>query len=264
MRPAAVSRASRLASDNGLCELVFRPPWQSPASPISPFSLPSSSPQPCASRRSRERLRRRAQGARRGHQGPHRRLADRRGARRRRDFEAARRLAVQRVEASAHPARSRPARGREERPHAPLRASGRRSGAAPRGQRSGPRLLQLPVPGAATDVSQLAPAPTRRQARRSGAPELAPVSVDAATASRPVARRLPSAARTRSAHEPSVFDPSGFRNRNAPLAALFDSICQSWMLSGVGTPRRNTLPKSSVTCAIGPRYTAWCVAVRGR
>ena len=62
----------------------------------------------------------------------------------------------------------------------------------------------------------------------------------------------------------ALFDPSGFRNRNAPLAALFDSICQSWTLSSVGTPRRNTLPKSSVTCPIGPRYTAWCVAVLGR
>ena len=172
-------------------------------------------------------------------------------------------------QAPPHPAGSRSARGREERPHPPLRAS-----RTIRGRAAGGGVLDLGCCSfqfqGATDVSQLAP--TRSDGGRNSRPPLAPspvASVDVSVALL-VSSALPrlygpwSAWRRtradRSSHAASVFDPSGFRNRKAPLAALFESICQSCTLSGVATPRRNTLPKSSATCPIGPRYTAWCVA----
>ncbi len=169
-RPASITDSDLpLASGHGLCDFCSRTLWQRPASRIGPFRLYRLPP--------RNRMLPVVQGndcvvalkaLGEDTQGPHRRVADRRGARRRRDFEAARCLAVQRLETPSHPARSGPARGREERPQAPVCAAGRDPRRAAEGGVLDLGCCSFQFNGPSTGAGKPAAAPRRRRTAESG------------------------------------------------------------------------------------------------
>ena len=146
MKPASTNGPDlSLASGTGLCDFGTGSPWQRPASRISPF-------RPSVFRHATVRFPSCKGTIASSRSGPSARTpgsassdcwSTRRSTSVR--FRSGWRLAVQRVEASPHPARGRFARGREARPHPPVCACGRHP-ARCRGRRdAGPRLLQLSV-----------------------------------------------------------------------------------------------------------------------